>query len=271
MSIQAAQIERVQDVGELEDLLSQPTPRLVELMGRLSGDIAVLGAGGKMGPSLARMAIRASTAAGVARRIFAVSRFSDPHTRRALLEHGVETITGDLLDAKFVASLPSVDHVIYMAGKKFGSIGQESDTWAMNVHLPSIVCERFSHSRIVAFSTGNVYGLVSTQSKGSRETDAPAPIGEYAMSCLGRERIFEYYSRSRGTPTVLLRLNYANELRYGVLVDLARQVWNRQPVDLKMGAVNVIWQGDANALALQSLELAATPARVLNIARPVSP
>ena len=255
-----------QTVAELEENLSIPSARAVAAMGRLSGDIILLGVGGKMGPTLARMAMRASQAAGIDRRVIGVSRFSEPGVRKRLEEHGVETIAGNLLDENFVASLPQVANVIYMAGFKFGASTDPSMTWAMNCHLPSLVCRKYRDSRIAAFSTGNVYGLVANDRGGSVETDVPNPVGEYAMAALGRERMFEYFSRSLHLPVVLLRLNYATELRYGVLVDLAQKVWTEQPIDLTMGHVNVIWQADANAMALSALEHTATPPFVVNVA-----
>ncbi len=205
---------------QLEERLSEPTPEVIELLGRLPGDIVLLGVGGKMGPTLARMARRTSDAAGVRRRVIGVSRFSSEN-RNALEAHGVETIPCDLLDEDDIARLPDATNVIFMAGRKFGSAADEATTWAMNSYLPGIVCRKYRQSRIVAFSTGNVYGLSCVSDGGSSETDVPRPVGEYAMSCLGRERIFEYFSRRLNIPMAILRLNYACELRYGVLVDLA--------------------------------------------------
>lgn len=258
----------IADIEQLEELLSRPTDVTVRAMGNIEGDVMVLGAAGKMGPTLARMARRASDMAGERRRVIAVSRFSSPDTRRALESHGVETIQGDLLNRKFLASLPDASNVVFMAGMKFGATGNESLTWAMNAYLPGLVCERFAGSRIVAFSTGNVYGLVPVTGGGSRETDAPRPDGEYAMSCLGRERIFEHFSRAAGMPVALVRLNYAVEMRYGVLVDLARKVFCEQVIDLSMGYANVIWQGDASAAALAMLPDASSPALILNVTGP---
>jgi nucleoside-diphosphate-sugar epimerase len=256
----------IADVAALETLLSEPTRHAVDTLQRLPGDIVVLGAAGKMGPTLARMARRATDLAGASRRVIAVSRFTSA-SRDALEAHGVETIGCDLLDEPAVASLPDAPNVIFMAGRKFGSTGDEPLTWAMNCHLPSLVCRRYGSSRIVAFSTGNVYGLTRAGRGGSREDDPPAPVGEYAMSCLGRERMFEYFSRG-GTEVVLLRLNYAVEMRYGVLIDLASRIVADQPIDVTMGFVNVIWQGDANAMALSALARTASPAAVVNVAGP---
>lgn len=252
--------------AELEDQLSHPTPAVVDMMRRLEGDIIILGVAGKMGPSLARLAKRASDAAGTQRRVIGVSRFRTPEARAELEAHGVETITCDLLDESALKALPDAPNIVYMAGMKFGSTGQEPLTWAMNAWLPGLVCQKYAQSRIAAFSTGNVYGLVPVSGTGSRETDTPQPAGEYAMSCLGRERLFEHFAQAHGTRVSLIRLNYACDLRYGVLVDVATQVWQGRPVDVRMGWFNTLWQGDANALALLSLEHAASPAWKVNLA-----
>jgi nucleoside-diphosphate-sugar epimerase len=256
------------DVEHLDELLSEPTPAVVDAIGRADGDVVVLGVAGKMGPTLARMARRAMDTAGVKRQVIGVARFSSPDQQRALEVHGIDTIRCDLLDEVAVAALPDAPNVVFMAGRKFGSTGDEALTWALNAHLPSIVCRRYRTSRIVAFSTGNVYGLTPHGRGGSREEDAPAPIGEYAMSCLGRERMFEHFSRTQGTRVAILRLNYAAEMRYGVLVDLAHRVSRGESIDLSMGYFNVIWQGDANAMALAALSHAATPPAIINIAGP---
>lgn len=263
-----SQVRCIADVAELERMLSEPSPRLVEAMARLPGDILILGAGGKMGPTLSRMARRAADAAGRPRRIIAVSRFSDGSLVESLRQCGVETISADLLDEQRLAQLPDAPNVVFMAGMKFGSTGRESLTWAMNTYLPALVAQRWRRSRIAVFSTGNVYGLCPASRGGSVETDAPAPVGEYAMSCLGRERMFEHFSRQYGTPVSIIRLNYACEMRYGVLVDLCTKVRDGRPVDLAMGYFNVIWQGDASAMALQTLAHAASPPLVINIAGP---
>jgi len=255
-------------VPELEDRLSEPTPGVIATFRDLPGDLLFLGVAGKMGPTLARMAKRAADAAGTPRRVIGVSRFSDASQIGQLNAHGIETIRCDLMDEAAVAQLPEVANVVHCAAMKFGATGNESLTWAMNTWLPSVVCRKFRRSRIVAFSTGNVYGLVPVSSGGSVETDSPQPVGEYAMSCLGRERMFEHFSRTLAIPTALLRLNYACELRYGVLVDLARKIWASQPVDLGMGWFNCLWQGDANAQTLQALALTTSPPFVLNLTGP---
>lgn len=256
------------DVGELDEFMTRPTRAAVEGLRRSPGDMIILGVGGKMGPTLARMARRAADETGPPRRVYGVSRFSDRALPKQLEHCGIECTAGDLLDRSFLATLPDAANVIFMAGMKFGSSGQEPLTWGMNTHLPALVCERYPTARIAAFSTGNVYGLTAVHDRGSVETDPPAPVGEYAMSCLGRERIFEYFCERHAAPTTLLRLNYATELRYGVLVDIAQQVLRGEPVDVSMGYVNVIWQGDACALTLASLPDGTVPARVLNIAGP---
>jgi nucleoside-diphosphate-sugar epimerase len=258
----------IASVAELEALLSAPPPYVVEAMRQVEGDLIVLGVGGKMGPTLARMARRASDLAGVTRRVIGVARFSSVQLEAALQEHGVETVRCDFLEEGALARLPDAANVVFMAGRKFGSTGFESLTWAMNCHLPATVCQRYATSRIVAFSTGNVYGLTAVGRGGSREEDTPAPVGEYAMSCLGRERMFEYFSATRGVATVILRLNYAVEMRYGVLVDLARRVAANETIDVTMGHFNAVWQADANAVALASLARAASPPLVLNVDGP---
>jgi nucleoside-diphosphate-sugar epimerase len=260
--------DTIADVGELDELLSLPTPAAIDALSRLEGDILVLGAAGKIGPTLVRMAKRAGDAAGAGRKIIAVDRFPDPAIGAALQSHGLQTIQGDLLDPAFLGTLPDAPNVVFMAGMKFGATGNEPLTWAMNVWLPAIVCRRFPRSRIAAYSTGNVYGLVPVSGPGSVESDLPNPAGEYAMSCLGRERMFQYFSSAQGTPVALVRLNYAVEMRYGVLVDLARQVWDEKIIDLSMGYANVIWQGDAAAMSLCALADAASPALILNVAGP---
>ncbi len=259
---------RIDDVEQLDDLLSEPSEAAIDAMGRLDGDVVVLGVGGKMGPTLARMARRASDRAGVRRRVIGVARFSDAALPERLRGWGVEPVRADLLDPAQLDRLPDAPNVVFMTGMKFGSAGQEARTWAMNVWLPGLVCRRFRHSRVVAFSTGNVYGLSPLARGGSREDDPLAPAGEYAMSCVGRERMLEHFSRSDGIATAILRLNYATEMRYGVLVDLARQVAAGRPVPLAMGHLNAIWQADANAMALAAFDHLASPPRVINLAGP---
>jgi nucleoside-diphosphate-sugar epimerase len=258
----------VETVEQLEDLLSEPTDAATETLARLDGDLILLGVAGKMGPTLARMARRAFDAAGLRRRVIGVARFSSAGAAERLQAHGVETVRCDLLDQAQLDRLPDAANVVYMAGMKFGSTGQEALTWAMNSYLPGMVSQRYRHSRIVAFSTGNVYGLCPVVRGGSVESDPLAPVGEYALSCVGRERIFEHFSRTLGIPMALLRLNYACELRYGVLVDLAQRLLAGEPVDLGMGCLNAIWQADANAMTLCAFGHVASPPLVLNVAGP---
>lgn len=253
------------DVATLELRLSEPSEKAIAAISRLSGDLLLLGAGGKMGPTLARMARRAVDAAGVSCRVIAASRFRDEQIRRQLEQIGIETISGNLLDAEFLRSLPECGNVIFMAGFKFGASGSPGETWATNAYLPGAVMNRFRRSRIVAFSTGNVYGMIDVAGRGSAEGDELRPIGEYAMSALGRERVISYFSEQHRTPTVILRLNYAVELRYGVLVDLAAKIYRNEPIPQEMSYFNCIWQADANAMALASFDLAEAPARVLNL------
>jgi nucleoside-diphosphate-sugar epimerase len=250
--------------AELDDLLSAPRGETVAAMAACPGDVVVLGAGGKMGPTLARMMVRAASG-NVRRRVVAVSRFSSPGIEEALHMGGVETLRCDLLDRASVSRLPDAPNVVFMSGQKFGTAGAPSTTWAMNTIVPAHCAERYRDSRIVCFSTGNVYALSGVVAGGARETDEPGPIGEYAMSCLGRERLFEYYAQRFATRVAILRLNYAIALRYGVLTDLARRVWNDESVALEMGHVNVIWQGDANRIAIECLPRAATPPFVVNV------
>ncbi|HEX8984949.1 MAG TPA: NAD(P)-dependent oxidoreductase [Bryobacteraceae bacterium] len=244
---------------ELDTFLAAPSEADVEFMRRLKGDLIVLGAAGKMGPSLVARAKRAATEAGSQTRVIAVTRSGAP------VAEGVETIAADLLDRAQVSRLPDARNVIYMVGRKFGSTGNEPLTWAVNALVPALVAERYRGSRIVAFSTGNVYPFLPVESGGATESTRPAPIGDYAQSALARERIFEYFSDKDGTPVLILRLNYAVELRYGVLVDIAQKVLAGIPIELAMGYVNVIWQGDANSVCLRSLEMAASPACALNL------
>jgi nucleoside-diphosphate-sugar epimerase len=257
----------IPDVESLEDVLSEPTEATVRAMGALKGDLVVLGVGGKMGPTLARMAKRASDLAGVNRRVIGVSRFSASSPLQERLQSwGIETHRCDLLDRDSYAQLPDAANVVFMAGMKFGATGQESLTWAMNAFVPGLVSERYRRSRIAVFSTGNVYGLSPVSGGGSLEGDSLRPQGEYALSCLGRERIFEHFSHRYQTEMSILRLNYAVELRYGVLLDIAQKVFSEQVIPLEMGHLNAIWQGDAAAMSLQALSHASTPPFVMNIA-----
>jgi len=260
--------ELITTEDQLEDLLSRPSEADVDAARQFAGDLLVLGAGGKMGPSLVRRAARAIRAVGTKARVIAVARFSQATLREELGRDGVSTISADLLDARQVAALPDAPNVIFMAGRKFGSTGDAPLTWAVNTWAPGLVAERFAGSRIVAFSTGNVYPFTPADSGGPTEETAPAPVGEYAQSALARERIFEYFSVRYGTPVTVLRLNYAIDLRYGVLLDIGRKVFERRSVELTMGYVNVIWQADANSSCLRSFALCSSPAKILNLTGP---
>lgn len=260
--------ETIQSEAELNRLLATPYPELIEMMQRLDGDLMILGAGGKMGPSLAHLARRACREAGVSKRVIGVSNEYDANDRKSLEQDGVETVVADLIDPAQIERLPRVDNIIYMVGRKFGTEGTQGLTWLINVVVPANVARTFKDSRLVAFSTGCVYALTSPESGGSMETDPPAPVGEYSNSCLGRERAFEYYSRQNGTPVLLFRLNYSIDLRYGVLVDIGRNVYEGRPVDISVNAVNVIWQGDANNRALLCLEHTTSPPTPLNVTGP---
>lgn len=268
MEHRSHRVTRIEDVSHLEDLLSEPTDRAIETLARLDGDLMLLGVGGKMGPTLARMARRAFDQAGLRRRIFGVSRFSESGLEEQLRSFGVETIRCDLLDPEQLERLPEVPLVLAMTGMKFGSSGQAARTWAMNAFLPGMVCQHFCHARIVAFSTGNVYGLSPVALGGSLESDPLCPSGEYSLSALGRERIYEHFSRTLNMPMAILRLNYATETRYGVLVDLAQRVQGGLPIDLRMGHLNALWQADANSMALCAFAHVATPPFVVNLAGP---
>jgi nucleoside-diphosphate-sugar epimerase len=253
--------------AELEDALSEPTPQVIDTLARHKGDIIFLGAAGKMGPSLARMAKRASDASGTKRRVIAVSRFSGGG-EEAFTAHGVEIIRCDLLNEVEVKQLPDAPNVVYMPGRKFGSTGDESTTWAINCYMPSIVCKRYTTSHIVAFSTGNVYPFSRPETGGPTEDTPLAPVGEYGMSAMGRERMFGYFSRLLRVPVSIIRLNYAVDLRYGVLVDIARKVHAGEPVELAMGSFNTIWQGDANAMTLRAFDHCEVPPRAFNVTGP---
>jgi len=252
------------DERGLEELLSEPGAATQETLGRIRGDIAVLGAGGKMGPTLAMMLRKAAPD----RKIYAVSRFSDERARSRIEESGIEIVEADLLDESVYDRLPDVPNIFFLAGMKFGAAGNQPLTWAMNAYVPALVARRYGRSHIVALSTGNVYPFVDLQSGGSREQDAPGPVGEYAQSCLARERIFQHFSERFGTPVTLIRLNYANEPRYGIIVDLTLKILHGEPVDVTMGAVNLTWQGDANNYIIRALGMAQSPPAILNVTGP---
>lgn len=252
------------DESGLEDVLSEPADATRNVLANLSGDIVVLGAGGKMGPTLAMMLRKASSD----KHIYAVSRFSDKAARARIERTGITTVELDLLDESQYSRLPDVENVFYLAGMKFGSSGNQPLTWVLNSFVPALIAQHYRDSRIVVFSTGNVYPLVDINSGGAAEETSPGPVGEYAQSCLGRERMFEYFSQRYGTPVTLIRLNYANEPRYGIIVDLTTKILNDEPVDLTMGAVNLIWQRDANDYIIRAITLARSPAAILNVTGP---
>jgi len=255
----------MRSLAELDERLSRPSPALVSDLDALDGDILVLGAGGKLGPSLVSLALR--VVAG-RKRVIAVSRFAGDEPARSLEAHGATILRADMTDESALAALPDVKNVVFLVGSKFGSTGREAETWYTNAYLPGRVADRFRASRIVALSTGNVYPFTPVGSGGPTETSPIGPVGEYAMSCLGRERVFSRFAKTYNTPLALIRLNYAVEMRYGVLVDLAQKVLAGRPIDLSMSAFNVIWQGDANAHTLAAFSRVATPPFVLNVTGP---
>ena len=254
--------------AELEKQLSEPSERLIRDIAEIKGDIMILGLGGKMGPTLAKLAKNAIDAAGISKKVMGASRFSDEVLYQELTDFGIECIKTDLLNDQSLMQLPDVENIIYMAGNKFGTSGNEHFTWAMNAYLPGRVSEKYKNSNIVVFSTGNVYPFMPIDSGGATENTKPSPVGEYAQSCLGRERVFEHFAIKNGTKMLLYRLNYALDLRYGVLLEVAKAVNDEKAIDLSMGYANVIWQGDANEYAIRSLLHCESPAKKLNVTGP---
>lgn len=258
----------MQTASQLLDHMSQPSQRLVEDIRKIKGDILILGAGGKVGPSLSVLAKRACAMAGIEKKIIAVSQFDDAETVALMKSYGVEVLEADLFDPVSLANLPDCENIIFMAGRKFGTSDNQSLTWAVNVLLPAKICERYPEAGFVVFSTGNVYGDVQALSGGSVETDEPAPDGEYGQTCLGRERVFEYYAGKNGTKSLLFRLNYAIGLNYGVLYDIANAVYTEKPIHLARGIYNCIWQADACEYAIRGLLHPSTPPSILNVTGP---
>ena len=256
------------DVTALYNQLLEPSPALLSDIATLDGDIMILGVGGKMGPALAKLARRALNLVGSERKVIGASRFSEPGLVEELNQLGIETHVADLLNEDQLQSLPAAKNVLYLAGTKFGTTGKESFTWAMNAYLPGRVAEKYRDSNIVVFSTGNVYPLTPVDAGGATEKLLPEPLGEYAQSCLGRERVFQYFSTKNNTPVFIYRLNYANDVSYGVLLEIAKAVKERKPIDLRMGYVNVIWQGDANEIAIRALNHCSVPAKMVNVTGP---
>jgi hypothetical protein len=253
--------DSIADTAALDELLCRPSQALVDDLAKIDGDIMILGVAGKMGPTLAGLA----KAALPGRRVIGVARFSDAQVKTWLQARGIETINCDLLDEAAIEALPKAPNIVFMAGRKFGAEGDLSLTWAMNAHVPALVAQAFCRSRIVAFSTGCVYPFVPVGGKGADENVPPDPPGEYAQSCVGRERMFEYFSRKYATPGRLFRLNYAIDMRYGVLHDIATGILQGKPIDVSLGHVNFIWQGDASAQALRCLAHCDTPTSPINV------
>ncbi len=260
--------ELIESEEQLEEVLTTPSQELVEACRQLADPLVVLGAGGKMGPSLAVLARRAIEQAGVDVRVIAVSRFSNTASKDYLHARGVETRNADVFDRQQLDELPDSTNVVYLVGMKFGTSSDPVPTWATNTIAPVHACERFAGARLVALSTGNIYPLCAADSDGSVESDPLTPVGEYPNAAVARERIFQHYAANNNTPTVLMRLNYAHDLHYGVLTDIASKIWRGEPIDVTMGHFNAIWQGDANEKILRSFALCSSPATAVNLTSP---
>ncbi len=253
---------------QIENIMTTPSDDLIKTMSSIDGDIIVLGCAGKMGPTMTKLAKKAVDAGNINKKVIGVDRFIAPQFKKDFSKLGIQSIECDMLDKKAFSALPDSENVIYMAGMKFGSSDAISITWALNTFLPTVVAEKYKESRITAFSSGNIYHLTPVLHGGAGENNTPNPFGDYAQSVLGRERMFEYFSLKNGTKITIARLCYAVDLRYGILLDVAQKVMSKQPIDLTMGTVNVIWQGDANEQILRTLSLASSPATVINITGP---
>lgn len=260
--------DQIENESQLDEVLTAPSPQLIESIGQLEDPLILLGAGGKMGPTLARLAQRAAEQNGRRLRIIAASRFRNPSSREWLEKQGIETQAVDIFCRDQLSALPDSPNVVYLVGMKFGTSSDPVPTWATNTVAPVLACQRFAGARMVALSTGNVYPLSSVESRGSNESDPLTPLGEYANAAVARERIFQYFAAEHATPTVTIRLNYAHDLRYGVLTDIAQKIWLDQPVDVTMGHFNAIWQGDANEMVLRAFALCNSPAQPLNVTSP---
>ncbi len=260
--------DSIRSIGDADEILSRPSPVDVAAAARIAGDVLILGAGGKMGPTLARLVRRASDEAGVERTVYAASRFSDDALREALLAEGIRTVVCDATSRESISRIPDCPNVLYLVGRKFGSSTTPHLTWATNVYAPSIVAERFRDSRVVVLSTANVYPFTPVGERGSRESDGLDPLGEYAQTAVGRERMFEYFSSQLGTKASILRLSYAIDLRYGVLRDIAERLVAGTAIDLTTGYANVIWQRDANSTIFRALETASSPPAIFNLSGP---
>ncbi len=256
------------EITALYNRFLQPSEDLLADFAKLDGDIMILGVGGKMGPALARLARQSADLVGRRLKVIGVSRFSEPGLRHSLQQLGIETHAVDLLHEEQLHSLPDAKYILYLAGTKFGTTGKEPFTWAMNAYLPGRIAEKYKRSNIVVFSTGNVYPFTAVDAGGAKEDQLPEPMGEYAQSCLGRERVFQYFSSINNTPLFIYRLNYANDVSYGVLLEIANSVREKKPIDLRMGYVNVIWQGEANEIAIRALRHCSVPPATINVTGP---